>query len=115
MSEEEERTTSKSNKQGKGNRRKCSDEYRPYERMGKKKSNYLKENRNVLPIKIRQMLSFLTREKKSQEIIHRFVEQIGCGGNFNERRFYAFLKMKKEKIGNYVTLTILKDFLGVEP
>ena len=72
-SEEEERKTAKCQKKGKANRRKCCDDYKPYERQGRKKSNFLKENRNVLPIKIRQMLSFLAREKKSQEVIHRYV------------------------------------------
>jgi hypothetical protein len=49
----------------------------------------------VLPIKIRQMLSFLTREKRSQEIIKGYVNRAGWESNFNEKKFYAFLKMKK--------------------
>jgi hypothetical protein len=68
-----------------------------------------------LPIKIRQMLSFLTREKKSHEIIQKFIAKGNLKIAFNEKRFYAFLKMKKERVGNYVTLTSLKTFLGVEP
>lgn len=61
------------------------------------------------------MLSFLTREKKSHEIIQKFIEKGNIKIIFNEKKFYAFLKMKKEKVGNYVTLSILKNFLGVEP
>ena len=115
VSEEEHKTNKRAKKVIKENRRKMVEEYRPYERQNKKRTNCLKENRNVLPIKIRQMLSFLAREKKSQEIIKRYIEKGGFSFNFNEKRFYAFLKMKKEKVGNYVTLSILKDFLGVEP
>ena len=67
-----------------------------------------------MPIKIRQMLSFLTRERKSQEIVEKYVQLKGVA-HFSEKKFYAFLKMKKERIGNYVTLPVLKEFLGVEP
>lgn len=59
------------------------------------------------------MLSFLTRERKSHEIIEKVVTLSSLKSTFNEKRFFAFLKMKKEKVGNYVTLNILKNFLGV--
>ncbi len=61
------------------------------------------------------MLSFLTWERRSQEVMEKCLKRMGWKASFNEKNFFAFLRMKKEKVGNYVTLPVLKQFLGVEP
>jgi hypothetical protein len=61
------------------------------------------------------MISFLSRERKSLDVIHKYLSYHHSDCQLIEKRFYAFLRMKKERVGNYITMSILREFLEVEP
>lgn len=62
---------------------------------------HLKENRNVLPIKIRDIISFLTRKNRSSTVVEQVLASQG-NPSYSEKQYYAYLKQKTDKIGYHV-------------
>ena len=59
-------------------------------------------NRNVIPNVMHQVISYLQKKSKSEQVIMKIISKLGITESFSVKRFYLYQLLIKNKLNHYV-------------